>query len=408
MRPTVTIPIRGRTVRPLASSSAPGEIVCILTQTDGFGGTEIHTLGLIELLHRRGHRIELVECGHLQYERALAAGQFGDGVMARITPLSVKADTQALRRWGVEFTRLRSRVLIFPMGAHDLASVGFLRLCRRRFDRIFLIEHLEPPPVDSSRAGSFTFALSKWRRRWAEQARAGCADRIITVSTCIRDRLLSDFGHPRDKLVVIPNGVRAEDFRRDPAAGRAFRTGHKIPAEAFVFGMLTRLHPVKGIDLALEALRHLPASLRRSVRLLVAGEGPLRASLERHAEELAVRDLVVFSGFVEAPLAALSASDIIVFSSRREGLPLGLLEAMAAGCVPIVTRVSGLPEVVDRPEVGWVVAPESPEELGRAMQKALELDRATLLAMRRAAEGRIRRDFDLDRSQGRFLEVCGL
>jgi glycosyltransferase involved in cell wall biosynthesis len=379
--------------------------VCFLTQTDGFGGTEIHTLGLLGLLHSRGHRIELVQCGHLQYEHAIRPGTFGERLRIRLTPLSVKADASSLGRWATELAALESNVLIFPMGAHDLATVDFLRLCRRRFSRVYLIEHLEAPRIGRRR--HLEWLLRK--RLAAERARAACADRIIAVSESVRERLIADYAHPPEKVVVARNGVRWREFQRDPAKGEAFRARHGIAPDAFVFGMMTRLAPVKGIDIALEALRRLsgfrPA---RPVQLVVAGGGPEGATLERLADQLGVRKYVTFTGFVDTPLDALCAFDAIVFSSRREGLPLGLLEAMAAGCLPVVARIGGMPEVVYRPQVGWVVPPESPQELCAAMLSVLELDQRSLAAMRKVAEGRIREAFDIDTCHRRILEVCAL
>jgi glycosyltransferase involved in cell wall biosynthesis len=104
----------------------------------------------------------------------------------------------------------------------------------------------------------------------------------------------------------------------------------------------------------------------------------------------------------------LAASDVILFSSRVEGLPLALLEGMAAGCIPIVTRISGMPEAVNDPSVGWVVEPESPEAIAVAMTAVLALDAAALASMKANARKRVQESFDIEKSHAVLFTACGL
>jgi glycosyltransferase involved in cell wall biosynthesis len=187
---------------------------------------------------------------------------------------------------------------------------------------------------------------------------------------------------------------------RMPEQGVAFRRAHGIPKTAYVFGMLGRLSHEKSIDVALHALRRLIDSRPdQDIYLVIAGDGPLRAELTALAERLALGRRALFVGFVQDPKLVLSAFDSIVFSSSVEGLPLGLLEGMAAGCVPIVTRVSGMPEVVDSSRLGWVVEPRDPEQLAAAMAAASALPLDVLSSMRAQVVARIREHFDVARSQ---------
>jgi glycosyltransferase involved in cell wall biosynthesis len=162
--------------------------------------------------------------------------------------------------------------------------------------------------------------------------------------------------------------------------------------------MLSRLTPAKGVDVALQALRLV--RLRRPEQrcaLVVAGEGYEETRLKGLSESLFLRDSVRFLGFVEDTHSLVAAYDVILFSSRVEGLPLGLLEGMAAGCLPIVTRVSGMPEVVDT-RVGWVVAPDDPEALAEAMEAALTMSTESRRTMQQNAIQRVREHFDVDES----------
>lgn len=209
--------------------------------------------------------------------------------------------------------------------------------------------------------------------------------------------------------MVVRNGVSWREFGRNAEIGMSYRRHLDIPDGACVFGMITRLAEVKGIDIALRALALLARKeAGKPAYLIVAGDGPDREKLGTLARELDVESRVRFVGFVTDRVQVLSSYDVILFPSRREGLPLGLLEAMAAGCVPIVTRISGMPEVVDSPQIGSVVATESPEALCVAMGEMLNMERATFLRLSRNAQENIQERFDVSECYRRIISVCGL
>ena len=214
-------------------------------------------------------------------------------------------------------------------------------------------------------------------------------------------------GAPAERITTVHNGVPWRKFARDVTLAQAFRAQHGIPSHTFVFGMLARLRPQKGIDIALRAVQQLKTRTTRNFCLVIAGEGSDLDSLLSLATDLRIESTVKFIGFAN-PAEILSAYDSILFASRLEGLPLGLLEGMAAGCVPIVTRVSGMPEAVSDSGLGWVVPPESPEELAQAMQSALELDPTALATMRRRIVEAVQARFDLDKSHRKLLQALGL
>jgi glycosyltransferase involved in cell wall biosynthesis len=394
--------------------------VCFITETDAFGGTEVHTLELMGTLLGRGHRIELVECGHRTFDDAIRRRGWGDRIEIVHTALRVGraehgcADGPSLRAWHELLAGRRRDVLIFPKGGYRLGSLRFLRLCRRSFRNVFVLEHLEPEPLGPKVHRiyfGFIRGVGLWWLwwRWVQRARARCADRVIAVSDCVRDRLVAEYAHPPAQVTVVRNGVRWAALARDDGLGAAFRERHGIPDGAFVFGMVTRLTSVKGVDLALRALAAvIEGSPARRVHLVIAGDGPDGEELERIAAALGVRGHVTFTGFVKEPREALCGYDAILFPSRREGLPLALLEAMAAGCIPIVTRISGMPEVVASPAVGRVVPPEDEEALSEAMRSVLALSEGEAARLRRDVTSRVRDEFDLSRCHARILEICGL
>jgi glycosyltransferase involved in cell wall biosynthesis len=407
----------------LDPSATSDSSVCFVTETDGFGGTEVHTLEMMGALLDRGYRIDLVECGHREYDEAVRRRGWGDRITIIHTELRVGrvgrlgAEGPSLRKWLRGWADLLADVghdtLVFPKGVYSLGSIGFLLLCRRSFRKVFVLEHSEPEPlgprVHRLHLG-FIRGVGLWWYwwRWLQRTRSSCADRVIAVSECVRDRLVREYAHSPTQVVVVRNGVRWAEFARDDSLGAAFRTRHGIP-DGFVFGMVTRLTSVKGVDVALRALANLvEGALPRRVHLVIAGDGPDREDLERLVATLGLSSYVTFTGFVKRPKEAMCACDAILFPSRREGLPLALLEAMAAGCIPIVTRISGMPEVVGSRTIGWVVQPEDPEALSEAMRSVLALDEFTVSRLRLNAMGRIQDEFDLGKCHRRMLEICGL
>lgn len=409
----MTGPVRDRRVTPSSSG------VCIISEGGQFGGLEVHTLALAEQLVAQGIAVTLVQCRSRLYDEPLRQTAWGAHVRMVYTDLSVgfaSAGEQSIARWRALFRTIEADTLVFPRGRNDMGTLGFLIASRLHFRRIYFIDHLEDPPLPKSSRrlmGVIPLGLGLWWYRiWLRKtSRFWFADRVIAVSDAVRRRLAEDWSVPERKLVVVRNGVPWERFDRDPTRGASIRASLGLPEEAFVFGMLVRLGPEKGIDLALRALACLlktPGS--RIPYLVVAGEGTERntAALRTLADELGVSDHVRWVGFARDVRSTASAFDVILFSSRLEGLPLGLLEGMAAGCVPIVTKVSGMPEVVDSPEVGWVVPPEDHEALAAAMLEVLRLDDATLSGYRSRAQRRVRDAFDLRRSHRRLLEALEL
>ena len=209
--------------------------------------------------------------------------------------------------------------------------------------------------------------------------------------------------------MTVRNGVPWQEFTRNEQLGSAFRARHSVPGDAFVFGMIARLTYLKGIDVALHALHLLlEQGVGRAIRLVIAGTGSKESEYRALADQLGLTSLVVFAGFIDNPVEALSAYDVILFASRREGLPLALLEGMAAGCIPIVTRISGMPEAVNSDAIGRVVCPEDPRGLCAAMQDVLALHPAEITKMRRKAVDRIRESFDINASHRQIVDLCGL
>ncbi|HEX9094368.1 MAG TPA: glycosyltransferase, partial [Coriobacteriia bacterium] len=160
--------------------------------------------------------------------------------------------------------------------------------------------------------------------------------------------------------------------------------------------------PVKGVPTLLDAFSRV-RDAGVADRLVLVGDGPLRAELEVRAGELGVREAVTFTGRLsQADVAlAMAAADVFVLPSLNEGLSVALLEAMACGTPCVASSVGGVPEVLDDPACGRLVPPDDAEALAAGIQEVLAAGKA---AYRDAALSRARAN-GTDAMAARFLDA---
>jgi glycosyltransferase involved in cell wall biosynthesis len=190
-------------------------------------------------------------------------------------------------------------------------------------------------------------------------------DKIIAVGDSVSEQLrLSPYSVAEAKIELVRNGINVEKFSYCSAVRAQLREDLRIPLDERVAVYTGRLHHQKGVDLVLRAFAALPGSRDH---LLIAGDGPERTNLVKLAEELQVEDRVHFLGRVEVEEVpkVLSAADLFVFPTRRrEGLPLNVLEALAAGLEVLTVTQSSLPE--ELLDVVRIVSTLNPRELSTA------------------------------------------
>ena len=204
---------------------------------------------------------------------------------------------------------------------------------------------------------------------------------------------------PAARVVLLPNGTDCSPLigldrpASDPRA----------PLRMLYMGRLVR---TKGLFETLEAMQ----ILRRSgveTRLVIAGSGPVEQELRQRANTLGVDDIVTFAGavFGERKVQLLAQGEVALLPSYHlEGLPYALLEGMAAGQAPIVTRIGATPEVVQEDVHGLFVPPRDPEALARAIG-ALAADRARLQRLGAAARQRVATYYSVERLAADFTAL---
>lgn len=204
---------------------------------------------------------------------------------------------------------------------------------------------------------------------FSERALAGVTDMIITVSEALGREIAHREKIDPEKIVTVYNGVVPEKFSRGPDR-EYFGKVTGIPAGCRVVGTVARLAPQKGVAGFIRAAA-LVAKDSGDTAFLVVGDGPLRAGLEQLARDLGLAGRIFFAGERPDVDSIMPCLDVFVLASLTEGLPLSVLEALAARRPVVATRVGGIPEVI-RPGVnGLLVDPGDITGLAGSIRGAL-------------------------------------
>lgn len=230
------------------------------------------------------------------------------------------------------------------------------------------------------------------------------ASDITVVEPSQLEYFHKQLGFPLGKLHCIPNGVRVPI--RTAALVEQKRRQFGLAPDVFAFFYVGRLNQVKDLGTMLDAFAALVANESFQTHLYLLGDGPERAMLERKREALGLGERLTFLGARSDVSEVLMAADAFVMSSKSEGLPMALLEAMAAGVPCVATAVGGIPELLadDR---GLSVPAQDAPALASAMAA---IARSPELRQRLAANAadNLVRNYALDAIANRYLELLGL
>jgi len=196
---------------------------------------------------------------------------------------------------------------------------------------------------------------------------------ILVVSKRVKEYLIDQFGIEPTRIHILPNAVKIKPIAPDAESELKLRREWGIKPDAPVVACVALLNEQKAHHVLLDAWVDVAHRFPEAM-LLLAGDGPLRSSLEAQAARLGIADKVRFLGMVGDVDKIYAMACFVVLSSAWEGMPLTLLEAAAYGLPAVATRVSGTPEVVHHEQTGLLVEPGDPVLLGRAITRLLEND----------------------------------
>ncbi len=243
------------------------------------------------------------------------------------------------------------------------------------------------------------FTGGDWRNRLYQRLQRWSFrrfDAVVAVSEPMVNGLIAS-GVPAARISIIPNGYAPSA----PILSReAAREALGLPADAYIVGWVGRLSYEKGLDVLLDAL----ALLRdRPIVLAVVGDGRERARLQARAAALRIAPAIRWVGLVPDAAPLYRAFDMFALSSRTEGTPIALFEAMDALVPAVATAVGGVPAVVSSAEA-LLVPPDQPAQLAEALHTVLA-DPAAARTRASAARERLVRTYGVERWAERYEDV---
>lgn len=297
---------------------------------------------------------------------------------------------------------VRSRRALLPLAAaatlvhaHGLKAGFIASTVRRPGPLVVTVHNLVIDESAGRAAGPLRLLEARLPRR---------ADRVIAVSQEVADRFAGLPG--ADRVSVIAPAADPPAVRRPRAEVRA---GLGVAPDAPLVVCVARLHPQKDVPTFLRAIDALRARVP-GLRAALVGDGPERAAVEGLVDALGLGDVVVLAG--RSPNAAdeMAAADAVALSSRWEGNPITLAEAMQLGVPVAATAVGAVPDLVEDGATGRLVAPGDPAALAAACE-ALLRDRAGAATMAEAGRARaatlLGRDALVAAVEDVYLEVLG-
>lgn len=358
----------------MSSETPPLSVVHVCAPAD-VGGLERVVQGLATGLARRGHDVSVVavvEPGSDPSPLFLPIER--EGVRTVALELPGRAYIQERRHVARLLDELQPSVLHTHGYRPDLLHGGWAR--RKGIATVSTLH-------GSSRMGGLSHVFE-----WLQERALRRFDAVVAVSPPLVETLLGK-GVPRARIHAIPSGWMPPE--RHLTRTQARREMGLTPAGPKVIGWVGRLIPIKGCDVFLRALALIRAS---DWKACVIGDGPERAGLEQLTHDLGLEQHVIFYGALPEAARLFHAFDLFVLSSRSEGTPMVILEAMGAQVPIVATRVGGIPDMLSsEQEEAWLALSESPESLAQAITDALlHTDEAQSRGSR--AFDRLMRDFD--------------
>ncbi|UXY15571.1 glycosyltransferase family 4 protein [Chitiniphilus purpureus] len=315
----------------------------------GWGGQEIRILTESTGMLARGHAVTLLSCSGSNIDRVAR----GNGVPAVALPIGRKRPGAllALRRWLAEH-----RHMFDVINTHSSTDAWLVAAAGATLGGM--------PPVVRTRHVS-TAVNNGLGTRWLYLQ---ATRHVVTTGERLRQQLHRDNGFALAHMTSIPTGIDLARYR--PGEAGAARAALGLPGRP-TLGIVATLRSWKGHADLLAAWAALGAQ-RGDWQLVVVGDGPQRANLEQQAAALGLQDAVHFVGNREDVERWLTAFDLFVLPSYgNEGVPQGIMQAMAAGLPVVSTTVGAIDEAVVDGETGVLLAPRDVAALGTTLARLM-------------------------------------
>jgi glycosyltransferase involved in cell wall biosynthesis len=316
------------------------------------GGAQRFAAGLATELRKAGFEVTVCATRHLSDEYQELFEQAG---VSTVT-LNRRAKWDIHRLWKLRRILKTGRVDV--LHAHLFGSNVWGTLLGR----------LAETPIVIAHDHSWSYEGNPIRKLLDGRLIGNLADVFVAVCEKDAQRMVSYEKVPLAKVRVMP--IASPTATGSPHAW-GVRTELGLAADAKIVTVAARLVPEKRLDVLLEAMA-IVVGLQPSAHLVVVGDGPCRESWERLASDLGIADQVHFMGYRTDVPGLLMESDCGVLSSDREGMPLFLVESLAAGTPVVATDVGAIRQMIHENETGYVVHRRDPEHMAASIVRVLE------------------------------------
>ena len=349
----------------MAEPPEPIRVLRVIARLN-MGGPTLHVSYLASGLRERGYETTLVAGSVGPGEQSMAYVPEGLGVhvttMAHLhREISPLRDLFATFRLARMIRELRPHIL--HTHASKAGAVGRAAALLAGRARPPIIVHTFHGHVLRGYFGRFWAGVF----RTLERSLARVTDALVAVSPEVRDELVALGIAPESKFTVIRLGIQLEErIAIDPAMRAETRRVMGIGDERFVVGWIGRMTAIKRADDVLRAVRLLRDS-GVDACLCMVGDGPDRERVEQLAGELEIMRHCLFPGYQTDVGQFFAAFDVFILPSGNEGTPVTAIEALAAGCPVVASRVGGVPDVVRDGQDGFLVEAGAVDELARRL-----------------------------------------
>ncbi len=347
--------------------------ICFVITKGNWGGAQKYVYNLATLLPREKYDV-LVICGagNILREKLVGAGVRVIELESLKRDISITKELKSfLHLFKIIFQEKPNILHLNSPKAGGLGSV--IALIIRIWNFIIRSSYKGPKAIYTAHGWTFNE-----KRRMAQSVAIYIVS-WVTVVLCNRTIVIAEREKSQaqtmpfvrdEKVVLIKNGVEKTKFLTKTNARKELitRIGKEIPDKVFWIGGLAELHKNKGLSYALSAI----SKLAHPVVFFIIGEGEERKKLETYITELNLQDKVFLVGFLENGAQYLSAFNLFLLSSVKEGLPYSILEAAQAELPIVSTGVGGIPEIIDNGVNGILVTKEKPGEMTRAIQYLID------------------------------------
>lgn len=318
------------------------------------GGSKNYIITLAKELSRRGYEVEIV----CFLDDVVAQDARDHDIAVKVFPMKHIADIQVISKLLTYLQEQKPDVI----HTHGVRANFIARLAARKTEIPVITT------VHSSIYHDYAHPLKRLFYHRIEKMTRKYTTQFIAVAGSLKKELEQD-GIPSERIDLVYNGL-APDFEIDIDHSFSLRKELNIDHETPILITIGRLEKVKNQAMYLQVL----ASLKEHkipFHGVIVGPGPLRAELEALSLSLGLEKEVSFLGFREDVYSLLSQSDLFLLTSTMEGLPITLLEAMAARTPVITTDVGGMTEVIRLAQNGYTLPIEDIEQFVASIQRIL-------------------------------------